>query len=133
LQGSITEGRASLTSEQQFARQGRASELRGADCRTSARKRHGQAVADHRRGRTDNGRGAGGYGRAGQLAFIRLSRLDGLNGRFNPAKEVFVRNIEVGMTLYAKPNKETGGSVFINPTVNLVLPDLLGIQDDLAG
>jgi hypothetical protein len=68
-----------------------------------------------------------------KLAGLRVSRLDGLNRRFNPAKEVFVRNIEVGMTLYTKPNEETGSSVFINPTVNLVLPDLLRIHDDLAG
>jgi hypothetical protein len=73
-------------------------------------------------------------GRAGRTRRASLlSRLGGLNRRFNPAIEAFARNIEVGMALYAKPNKKAGISVFVNPTVDLVLPDLIGIHDDLAG
>jgi hypothetical protein len=68
-----------------------------------------------------------------EFAGLRLSRLNGLNRRFNPAKEAFVRNVEVGMAFDAKPNKETGNTVFIHPTVNLVLSDALGIHDDLRG
>jgi hypothetical protein len=66
-------------------------------------------------------------------AVNRASRLDRLNRGFNPAKEVFVCNIKIRVPLDAEPGKEKGSSGFISPTVNLVLPDLISVQDDLAG